>query len=813
MPFEPRAAASKLLAFGRRVDAPRRARAVAIALAAAYGFRLYLRAVAPHYAVASWGVWPLARVAFAATILVLACLSTGYVLATQALRLRARPLLDTLVTSLALGVTAFVLAMYLAGFLGLYGRRLAFGLPLVMTAVGARPLYDLAKKLRRGAVLVARSRRSTPLETAIARGSTALGALALLVVYLQCLTPDAVSFDAAWCHLTQAQDYAREGRIVPFVADYARNHPQLASLLHTWGFLLPLPQVAEKWMLALHVEFLLVVFTLVGTAALVRWLLGAGGLRAAWTPFFLFPAIFVYSSNLGGAADHVLAFFVPPLVLAMAALLRRMDHRRWVLFGVLSGAAILTKYQAAFLIAACGAVLGVRWGGAVIAAARRRPVDDLPARALVTGPLAGVATGVLVTLPFFGKNWAFHHNPFYPFMQDVFASRPTVPRAAEIIDAVYKDKGYIFTGTPKEKLVAALKYSWEFPFTAEFNGNVPFFGALFALTALLLPFVRGARRIWLLSAVAWLTIFAWAYTYRVDRNLQLAVPVLAAVTGAILVRAWQTGLVARFAIVPLVALQLVWGADELVTEGAGRLSHALAYLRNHAEDRLSGYRSDFIKMHDALPPRAKVVFHNERESLGVDREVMQDGTGAQALIDYSTVVSPADVWALYHAIGVTHVAVRPNHRPTLTKQNDIAVEALLRGYCEPPLRAGRYELFTLPAAAPPALDHPFRALLVGVSRYRDGLYELPALGVIDVLPTATFPAPLEARKDGTEGQIDVADAVLVGPKTASSRELATLESKFTEVERFPGAFVLFLRTVKARKPVSPAVFGARATER
>ena len=32
---------------------------------------------------------------------------------------------------------------------------------------------------------------------------------------------------------------------------------------------------------------------------------------AAWTPFFLFPAIFVYSSNLGGAADHVLAFFVP----------------------------------------------------------------------------------------------------------------------------------------------------------------------------------------------------------------------------------------------------------------------------------------------------------------------------------------------------------------------------------------------------------------------------------------------------------------------------------------------------------------------
>jgi hypothetical protein len=809
MRFDPREALSNLDALSRRHEVPRRARAVAIAAASLYGLRWYFGAVEPRYALSTWGLWTIGRLFAAAALLMLACLSTGHALLSRVLRVRARPLLDTIVTSLALGVTAFVLAMYAAGFLGLYGRRLAFALPLVMTAAGAMPLVALAKKVRRGAALMARARTATPVETAIARASAALGAVALVVVYLQCMTPDAVSFDAAWCHLTQSQDYAREGRIVPFVADYARNHPQLASILHTWGFLLPFSHDAEKWMLALHVELVLFVFTLMGVSALARWLLGSGALRSAWTSFFLFPAIFVYSSNIGGAADHVLAFFVPPLVLAMAALLRRMDHRRWVLFGVLAGAAVMTKYQAAFIVAAAGAALGVRWLFAAVATARGRAPDALPARTLATGPLAALATGLLVTLPFFGKNWAFHHNPFYPFMQDVFRSRPTVPNASFLIDQLYKDKGYIFQGTTKEKIVAALEYSYRFPFTAEFNGKVPFFGALFTLTALLLPFLRRARRIWVLSAVAWLTVFLWAYTYRVDRNLQLAVPVLAAVTTAILVRAWQTGLAAKLAVVPLVLFQIAWGADELVTEGGGRIAHALAFMREHDVGKRLAYRTEFTKMRDALPRAAKVVFHNERESLGVDREVLQDGTGAQGLIDYSPISSPRELWQAYRALGVTHVVLRPGHRPTLTKQNDIAVEALLRGYCDAPLRAGGYELYTLPAAPPPELDHPFRALLVGVARYRDGLYDLRSLSAVDVLPSSTIAPPLEPRRDGTEGQIDRADAVLVGPKKPSDGEAAALKASFTEVEHFPGAFILFLRTVKGKKAPEPAARAAR----
>ena len=92
--------------------------------------------------------------------------------------------------------------------------------------------------------------------------------------------------------------------------------------------------------------------------AATRWLTHASELecRTTWVVFFLFSAIFVYDSNLGGAADHIAAFLVLPLFLAFARGTERFSPGLCALAGALAGGALVTKYQSAYVTAALGAL-------------------------------------------------------------------------------------------------------------------------------------------------------------------------------------------------------------------------------------------------------------------------------------------------------------------------------------------------------------------------------------------------------------------------------------------------------------------------
>jgi len=188
-----------------------------------------------------------------------------------------------------------------AGALALYNRLFAVALPPVFLAIGGRDGFCMAVRLWRH---LGSSRRGS-LPTAVA----GFGILCVGLIYLGLLSPDSVNYDATWYHLRIAQDYARWGRIRPFF-DYNAIVPHLASILHTWGYLVPGLDGAPRWMMALHMEFALFLWTLVGVAAGIQRLTDDFTLRASWGSFFLFPIIFVYDSNIGGSADHVLAFFV-----------------------------------------------------------------------------------------------------------------------------------------------------------------------------------------------------------------------------------------------------------------------------------------------------------------------------------------------------------------------------------------------------------------------------------------------------------------------------------------------------------------------
>src|SRR4030095_7047973 len=105
---------------------------------------------------------------------------------------------------------------------------------------------------------------------------------------------------------------------------------------------------------------------------------------------------------------------------------------------------------------------------------------------------------------------------------------------------------------------------------------------------------------------------------------------------------------------------------------------------------------------------AKILLHNFRMNLGIDRDVLLDWPGQQALVSYEGLKSPRALYDYWRSLGVTHLLHVPSHRPTQTKQDDILFGDFVSHYAQTPRRFGALELVTLPPAPPPAPDHPYK---------------------------------------------------------------------------------------------------------
>ncbi|MEO6600925.1 MAG: hypothetical protein ABIQ16_13685, partial [Polyangiaceae bacterium] len=436
----------------------------------------YAQRLDPVYPLKTWLFWQLGAVWGWLLLLMLGCMSFGQLLVHRVLKLRGLQLLESAVLGMACGVMAFVWGMYLSGALALYSGVFAVLLPVGMIALSHRQGLAFARAAYEASRIP--SRRSLFALFAVPAGVLCVG-----VLYLSSMTPDSLNYDSVWSHMTVAQDYAREHRIVAFPGDFNKNMPQLHSLIYAWAFLVPGLHPALRWMLALHTEFILFVWTLAGTAAGIRALLGNRSLPGAWTMFFLFPAIFVYDNNLGGAADHICAFFMPPILIALLRLCRDFCPEHGALLGVTGAGALLTKYQAAYAIAPAAMI--------VLAAAvwhfcaRWRVQSGAQGSIRVLWVLAVlVGIGGLAVCPHFVRNYVFYRNPVYPFMSDVFTrTHPTVPNFAYNVEYVLKDLTYRPQGTLLDRFKQALELCFTFSFEPHysFTKNVPVFGSLFTL--------------------------------------------------------------------------------------------------------------------------------------------------------------------------------------------------------------------------------------------------------------------------------------------------------------------------------------------
>jgi hypothetical protein len=707
---------------------------------------------------ADWFFFDLLKIWLWALYFSFGCVTLGHALVLRLMPNPARSTLETLALSFPLGLAGFVLGMYAGGFLRIFGPVFAVALPALMIATGWR---DARRAL-------AESPRLAPPRLSVSAALISVfGSMALGVLYLGVLSPDALNYDSVWNHLVISQDYAREGRIVPFPGDWVKNLPHLGSIVNAWAFMVPgLPLPALHWMMALHLEFTVTVWTIVGVAAGAQWLAEREA-RGAWAMFFLFPGVFVYDSNMGASADHYLAVFTVAMFLLGSRTLERFDRRSCVAWGLVMGAAFLTKVHALYI----GAPIAIASVVRAVYLTRRRAAGDAQApspREIAQGLGLAAATTVLVMSPYLVGHLVFFKNPVYPLLQNVFtASTPAVKDAALQMDYLFVDWHWHPPHALGERAWAALKMVFTFSFEPHYSfiDNLPMFGSLFTLGLAFLPFIPArARRLWWGSAVGLGALFTWAFTFWVDRNLQILMPLLAAVTAAVVIRAAELGRLARMGLALMLTVQLAW-AVPFYFSGRDRIAGAVSLLfdaiRGGARTHLLAYRQEYVALGESLPKSAVVMLHNWHGMLGIDRPVLLDWIGYQGIIDYRTFRTPRDLYDRLRALGVTHVVYVPGQHQTDSKQEQVIFDTFAALYGTDSRQFGALVVFPLPAAPPP-LEQPYRALTLGLAGYADGLYPIEALSVCEVMPPDLQRYPTPERIGAATILLDPADVVVVG---------------------------------------------------
>lgn len=782
------------------------ARALGVAIVVIVGCVFFLRAVGARYAVEDWLIWQLLPIWGYALLFNLSAVAGGASLLGVLLRGRRLPVLEKLVYSMAVGVVLYALGLYVLGFACRFKPFASVGLSLALLAVGARSLPGLYHELKDAWGARPRTLPARVLSV-LASG---WGAACIVFLYIEALDVSTVNFDASWYHFPTAQDYARLGCIVPFPGENHRAYPHLASLLHTWARLVPgLDPLPLHWMLALHIEFSLVLWRIVGVTAAAMWMLRGRYAPGLWVVFFLYPSIFIYDQNIGGSADHYLGFFAVPMLLAAARFCRAFDWRFGALLGIVAGGHALTKYQAIYLLMGVLVVVVARLGYLLVkhfqARHRTKPlIDRRRLRRLITGPAVALGVALGVTAPHLVKNAVFYNNPVYPFAQSVFTNSypKRSPGYYEEL-AAPQDFAPKYQGARRQLWVVEMLYEYSFNTR---NRNLtekrPYMGSLFSLLAPCLLLLPKARRLWFSTFVLVGAFFVWANTGPNDRYLLSFYDLVIALSAALLVRLWELGLIARVALVPTVALQLVWGGDAMLVYGKDRLRAAIELIE-------AGYKGKAATRFDermtarnitaATPPDAVIFARNYKNLLGLERTVLSDVRAAQDYISYAHLKDARELYELLRSRGVTHLLYPDGKRRPVRWNNIVLFAELFHHHARAPQRFGDAMLAEMPTKAPEP-KVPYLVLVDDIAGYPDGVYKVEQLDMDERRIKYTRPAPKPLEPLTEENAVELlgrVQAVAMKAMRLPPDAQEVLERDFERVERFKDS-ELHLRRAASR---------------
>jgi hypothetical protein len=659
------------------------------------------------------------------------------------------PIREHWAMALPLGLIGYFLSCFLVGVTGLLGTWFFFAAPVAMLAIGALPTFRYTRRLRRG---LSRARR-IPAERKVfplTRFLWALGVGALALIYFSILHPDNTGYDARWYHLVLAEHYASAGAVERFPEGWVMGtYPQLGSLVYTWAFLAPGARLFDRVELSAHLEFVIFVWRVLSLPVLVQRLLPRGGRApASWAAHFLFPGVFLYDSSLLIGADHLLGLFAVPIFLMLLRAWPALSSRPMLLLGAMLAGAFLVKYTSVLLLAFPALAVALRLLWLLV-----RPGLGRSRSGALVGSAWLAGSGLLLTAPHWLKNWFWYGDPLYPQLHTRLSLRPwmaeaNIPYHHDIAVAWHATRDWAGI---LDTLRVTATFAFEHHDWPDLHGRAPVFGFLFTLTALCLPFLGKAWRLWALYFAGHLGVVAFCTVSWQDRYLQALVPWMASATAASLILAFRTHWLTRILAVALVTLQVAWGSD-VYFYTTHRMAHSplQASIRlintgregNHRERfRVFSPLSDVAK---GLPKSARPLIHESRQTLGLGRPRVHDRAGTQGALYYSSMRSPRALQSRLLDFRVTHLVwTSPEGIDTLA--SDLVFLDFATNHTKRAKTVGPFQVAEL--SRTPVSATPF-GKTVGVfdcsNTYEPGVYQLSDLTVSPFDPARPYPKP---RKD------------------------------------------------------------------
>jgi hypothetical protein len=264
-------------------------------------------------------------------------------------------------------------------------------------------------------------------------------------------------------------------------------------------------------------------------------------------------------------------------------------------------------------------------------------------------------------------------------------------------------------------------------------------------------------------------VIVWFFLNHFERLLQPVVPWMAVATAGTLALAWRAGRRVRLFVVPLVALQCIWGLDvpffrthNLLHDSP--LRHSAALLASGFEQKPHRFRvfEPFFRMGASLPADAVVLVHDQFRILGLDRNWVTDRV--QGRINYGRLLTPAAIHRELVELGVTHVLFNSDSVIRDSLAGDLAFLRYATSFTASRERFGNYTVARLSPNAPPANAGSARdtvAVFGCRDRYGRGLYELRALALPDsngkLKPEPPLSQTLDVEKARTRARFMVVD--------------------------------------------------------
>jgi hypothetical protein len=638
-------------------------RSALLPFAAAAGTIAILVTYDAHFPVRQWLVWRIAGYWLLTLYFGAGCAALGTLVVERLAPRQYRPA-EALILGFAVGVVAFSALVLVVGLVGGLGKAFFVLAPGALVAAGHRSLFRTCKRL------LDRFRAHPPKLSLLETAALVLGVAGLLAVYVPILTPHNVQHDARWYHLPVAQQFASTGTVARFPEGWLLGaYPHLASFLYTWAFLLP-AGVVHRIILAGHVEFLVFLVTIAAIPGLVRRFSPGTRLPLAWAALFLFPGFLRYDSNLSTGADHIAALFASAGMIALLPALRTLSVRHAVLVGITAAGALSTKYSA---ISIAGPLVGFVLVRAVLHAnTTGKNVKGLVASVAVVGAF------LVAWAPHWLPNLVWYGDPLYPMLRGHFSPHPW-DAEADMYFRVFMDYAILkpthdLSGI-LETLIAATTLGFR-SYETGFHGETPIFGFLFAATLFCLPFTRLAPRVRLAYALAFTAVSLWYFTNHRDRYLQACLPWLVVATVVVLEEMWHSSRApVRVSAAVLVLAQLACGAgaylepSHFMIPGYHPLVQVMAMVgqghKGEYAQRFEPYKewhfAAWTELGRRLPPDARVLVHEDRLWVGLDRPVVVDEAQWQAGIRYGGLTTTGQVYDVLKRYGVTHVVTGEPH--------------------------------------------------------------------------------------------------------------------------------------------------------